>query len=216
MADAKYSRQEASSPVQSSLNQQVKSQQQQQFFNAAAIPPNYTYFPFVPQYSIYTPMPPATNAAHQASSTSQYPKMAYNATSFGGSYDSLASAPGGDYKSAGFVGSAGHKLGGSGSVGAAADLSAVYSKMQLGNKYDNKGFHAATPPPFNLAGQAQTTPLAAPGGYAPHMFIQTMPPQHQMVHPGHQDSSVGGPQRAAQPSKAAAKNSYGGGYWPGN
>ncbi|XP_043213567.1 ubiquitin-associated protein 2-like isoform X3 [Amphibalanus amphitrite] len=216
MADTKYSRQEAASPVQSSLNPQGQQQQQQPFFNAAAaagIPPNYTYFPFVPQYSIYTPMPPATNAAHQASSGgSQYPKMAYNAASFAGSaYDTLASAAGADYKAAQFGSSAAHKLAGSGSAGA-ADL---YGKMQqLGGKFDNKGFHAATPPPFSLAaGQPQTTPLAAPGGYAPHMFIQPLPAQHQLVHPAHAESA---PQRAAAANKPAAKNSYGGGYWPAN
>ena len=154
----------------------------------------------MPQYGIYTPMPPAT-AAPASTGAGQYQKVAgYGAGGgFGAGYDPLGS--GGEFKAGGgaFGGSSPHK-----SAGGAGDLAAGYGKAPLAGKYDTKAFHTGTPPPFPLAGQGQS------GAYGQHMYLQALPTQTHspLVHPAHQDSA-----RGSQP-KPAGKPSYG--YWPGN
>lgn len=50
--------------------------------------------------------------------------------------------------------------------------------------FDKQGFHAGTPPPFNLpsalGGPGPLNPGAAPGGYAPAPFLHILP--HQQAH----------------------------------
>lgn len=55
--------------------------------------------------------------------------------------------------------------------------------------FDKQGFHAGTPPPFNLpsalGGPGPLNPGAAPGGYAPAPFLHILPhqqPHSQLLH----------------------------------
>lgn len=47
--------------------------------------------------------------------------------------------------------------------------------------FDKQGFHAGTPPPFNLP-SAMGGPGGAPGGYAPAPFLHILQPAHQQPH----------------------------------
>lgn len=187
-----------------------------------------------------------------------YDSLVSSATGAPSDYKSpfVAAATGGSSAGAGasssgsgsVAGSAGVSLGSTSThkstsaTGSGSSGSDVYGKLpQLGKSFDNKGFHAATPPPFGLSGGAggQGAPLAAAAGsaYAPHhMYLQPMAPQHpsQLLghhhghHPGHhqQDGSVGGhgPQQrqapvapvAAAGAKSAKPTGYSTGYWSSN
>ncbi|KAG1668549.1 Protein lingerer [Nymphon striatum] len=225
-SDGKYSRGDSNtSPIPTSLSQQSSNQHQQQYINhtAAALPPGYgNYYyavggvmpNFSHQYSPIYPVQSATNA-HGANTNTQFQKP--------GAYGSHT------YSSASGVSvgsSAGSDMGGS-----------VYNKThsQLGKaQFDKPGFHAGTPPPFNLPGgvtagaghQTAGGPMGtAPSGHyatptAPYMPMMA---QHHispaMLHTLQQDVSSGSSQRTGQSSSqqkggtGSSNKSYTNNYW---
>jgi len=251
MSDGRFTRADNNaSPVPSTLSQQSATQAHQQpMLNPTALPPGYAYFygggmmPGSFQYGTHIyPMPPATNA-HGNTSTTQYPKPASYGSGYGSGYDGLAQNQ--DYGKAGYVSSSqsqskagvGANAGTTGS--SATDLSAtMYGKshVTLGkvNSYEKQGFHSGTPPPFSLPG-SQSTPMGPSGAYAPHLFIPAMPPHqqhhstplmHQPLHqmemrnPGRRSESGSSSnqrsQSSAQPNKSGAKPGYSPSYWNPN
>nr|XP_061814143.1 ubiquitin-associated protein 2-like [Nerophis lumbriciformis] len=99
----------------------------------------------------------------------------------------------------------------------------VYNKTQ---SFDKQGFHAGTPPPFNLpsalGGPGPLNPGAAPGGYAPAPFLHILPhqqPHSQLLHHHLAQDGQGGPGQRGQSSSLQQKSqvnksSYGSSpYW---
>ncbi|XP_062313675.1 ubiquitin-associated protein 2a isoform X5 [Osmerus eperlanus] len=100
----------------------------------------------------------------------------------------------------------------------------VYNKTQ---SFDKQGFHAGTPPPFNLpsalGGPGPLNPGGAPGGYAPAPFLHILPAhqqQHsQLLHHHLAQDGQGGPSQRGQSSSMQQKSqvnksSYGSSpYW---
>ncbi|KAM8866950.1 ubiquitin-associated protein 2a isoform 3-T3 [Synchiropus picturatus] len=99
----------------------------------------------------------------------------------------------------------------------------VYNKTQ---SFDKQGFHAGTPPPFNLpsalGGPGPLNPGAAPGGYAPAPFLHILPhqqPHSQLLHHHLAQDGQGGPNQRGQSSSLQQKSqvnksSYGSSpYW---
>uniref|UniRef100_A0A673IH28 Ubiquitin-associated protein 2-like n=1 Tax=Sinocyclocheilus rhinocerous TaxID=307959 RepID=A0A673IH28_9TELE len=85
----------------------------------------------------------------------------------------------------------------------------VYNKTQ---PFDKQGFHAGTPPPFNLpsalGGTGPLTPGAAPG-YAPAPFLHILPahqqPHSQLLHHHLTQDGQGGPSQRSQSSTMQQK-----------
>ncbi|XP_037534514.1 ubiquitin-associated protein 2a [Nematolebias whitei] len=99
----------------------------------------------------------------------------------------------------------------------------VYNKTQ---SFDKQGFHAGTPPPFNLpsalGGPGPLNPGAAPGGYAPAPFLHILShqqPHSQLLHHHLAQDGQGGPSQRGQSSSLQQKSqvnksSYGSSpYW---
>ncbi|KAK2862413.1 hypothetical protein Q5P01_001946 [Channa striata] len=99
----------------------------------------------------------------------------------------------------------------------------VYNKTQ---SFDKQGFHAGTPPPFNLpsalGGPGPLNPGAAAGGYAPAPFLHILPhqqPHSQLLHHHLAQDGQGGPSQRGQSSSLQQKSqvnksSYGSSpYW---
>jgi len=82
----------------------------------------------------------------------------------------------------------------------ASDMSANYGKShtQVGLSFDKQGFHAGTPPPFNMAMQsgAQAAQMAPTNPYA--QFVPMMTPHSQLMHHQIQQDASGSSGRAAQ------------------
>ncbi|XP_069909501.1 ubiquitin-associated protein 2 isoform X19 [Oryctolagus cuniculus] len=220
---------------------------QQPFLNPA-LPPGYSYtgLPYytgVPSAFQYGPtmfVPPASAKQHGVNlSTPSTPFQqagGYGQHSYGTGYDDLAQGTAaGDYTKAGYGGSpqAPSKSAGSGSGKGVSvsssttglpDMSAsVYNKTQT---FDKQGFHAGTPPPFNLPSALGSTGPLAPGaapGYAPPPFLHILPPHQQphsqlLHHHLPQDAQSGSGQRSQpsslQPKSQASKPTYGNSpYW---
>uniref|UniRef100_A0A3Q3GSE8 Ubiquitin associated protein 2a n=1 Tax=Kryptolebias marmoratus TaxID=37003 RepID=A0A3Q3GSE8_KRYMA len=99
----------------------------------------------------------------------------------------------------------------------------VYNKTQ---SFDKQGFHAGTPPPFNLpsalGGPGPLNPGAAPGGYAPAPFLHILPHQqphsqllhHHLAQDGQSGPSQRGQSSSLQQKSQVNKSSYGSSpYW---
>uniref|UniRef100_H3CZA4 Ubiquitin associated protein 2a n=1 Tax=Tetraodon nigroviridis TaxID=99883 RepID=H3CZA4_TETNG len=99
----------------------------------------------------------------------------------------------------------------------------VYNKTQ---SFDKQGFHAGTPPPFNLpsalGGPGALNPGAAPGAYAPAPFLHILPhqqPHSQLLHHHLAQDGQGGPgqrgqSNSLQQKSQVNKSSYGSSpYW---
>ncbi|XP_064082421.1 protein lingerer-like isoform X1 [Macrobrachium nipponense] len=234
-ADAKFRTDQNSSPVPSTMNQQVGQGAQAggTYITAtgnAAMPPFYMYHNMAavpssfPQYGAPTAIiqiPPVTNA-HTGSTTNQFPAAPKLQYGTGNYYDNITQTQ--DFKTGYGTASQNQTKGGGATTGSAtnsgSDLGGYKNHLKMGRSYDKQGFHTGTPPPFNLAGSG-TNPMTA-NAYTP-MFIPTMPAaQHHsplMHHQLHQDGASSGGQRAATTggqNKGGSKPSYGGSYWGTN
>ncbi|KAI0237344.1 hypothetical protein LSAT2_012142 [Lamellibrachia satsuma] len=236
----KLGRVDAPSPVSQSSQQTSSHQQQQQqqpFLNPT-IPPGY--------YNYYTPggllhggypyqptlfqVPSVTNATHGGTTAApQFQKPGlYGSHAYGTGYDDLAGQTADFSKAYGSGVSQGQsKASGVGSLTSSTpDIGGAGSGYNKGHTqpYDKPGFHAGTPPPFNLplATGSQAAPLGAPTGYGAPAYMPMMPPQQhsQMLHHHMQQDSTGGSSRNSQQSatqpKPGVTKSYSTGYWGGN
>ncbi|KAL0977781.1 hypothetical protein UPYG_G00161110 [Umbra pygmaea] len=223
------------------------SSQQQQAF----LPPGYSYtgLPYYPgmpgaafQYGHTMFMPQGQGPAKQhgvglgnpSASPFQQQQQAsgYGQHAFSSGYEDLAQAQAGvDYSKAYSNSSqsqaksaaTGPGKGGisvtSGNSGVPEISGSVYNKTQ---SFDKQGFHAGTPPPFNLP--SALGPGGAPGGYAPTPFLHILQPTHQqphnqMLHHHLAQDGQGGPSQRGQSSSMQQKSqvnksSYGSSpYW---
>uniref|UniRef100_A0A2D4HMJ4 Ubiquitin-associated protein 2 n=1 Tax=Micrurus lemniscatus lemniscatus TaxID=129467 RepID=A0A2D4HMJ4_MICLE len=185
-------------------------------------------------------VPPASAKQHSmtlnAASTPFQQAGSYGQHSYGAGYDDLTQGTvAGDYSKGPYVAAtqAQNKPSGSGagkgvSVSSSntgmPDISgSVYNKAQT---FDKQGFHAGTPPPFNLPSALSSTgPLnpAAAAGYAPAPFLHILPahqqPHSQVLHHHLQQDGQGGSVQRNQPSvlqqkPQATKTTYGTSpYW---
>ncbi|XP_064646872.1 ubiquitin-associated protein 2-like isoform X2 [Lineus longissimus] len=243
-ADGKLSRVDAQSPVQGSQTSQQQPSQSahQQYINpAATLPPGYGYYiaqtGLMPGGFSYTPQMfqqqvPVTNAAHgNTTATTQFQKpAAYAAASHGygtaSGYEDLMQAQ--DYSKTGYGGvsqtqnkvsvTSGIKVGGVNTT--STDLAAAaYTAKSHAQSFDKQGFHAGTPPPFNMpvAGGSQAGPMGAPTTpYASYMPILQHQPQAQMLHHQLQQDSTGSARSqpsSNQPKAAGSSKNYSTGYW---
>ncbi|XP_066502239.1 ubiquitin-associated protein 2a isoform X2 [Hoplias malabaricus] len=240
---------QAQSQGQSQPQPQGHHSTQQAFLNPA-LPPGYSYtglpyYPGVPgvpsafQYGPTMFMPPASAKQHgmglsNPSTPFQQPS-GYGQHTFSSGYDDLTQGPAGAEYSKGYSNSSqtqaksaasgpGKGVSVTSSNSGVPDISGtVYNKTQ---SFDKQGFHAGTPPPFNLpsalGGTGPLTPGGAPG-YAPAPFLHILPahqqPHSQLLH-HHltQDGQGGLSQRnqtsSMQPKTQVNKSSYGSSpYW---
>ncbi|KAM3845129.1 ubiquitin-associated protein 2 isoform 2-T2 [Vipera latastei] len=218
---AKFGRGDSASPApvttlaQAQQNQTQAHHTAQQPFLNPTLPPGYSYtslpyyagVPGVPSAFQYGPtmfVPPASAKQHS---------VTLNA----------ASTP---FQQAGSYGQHGYGAGvsvTSSNTGVPDITGSVYNKAQI---FDKQGFHAGTPPPFNLPSALGSTgplnPGAAPG-YAPAPFLHILPahqqPHSQVLHHHLQQDGQGGPAQRNQPTalqqkSQATKNTYGTSpYW---
>lgn len=249
----KFGRGDSASPAPPTPAQAQQSQSQthhtaQQPFLNPALPPGYSYtgLPYytgVPSAFQYGPtmFVPPTSAKQHGVTLSTPPTPFQQASGYGQhtystGYDDLTQGTAaGDYTKGGYGGSsqAPNKSAGSGpgkgvsvssgTTGLPDMTGSVYNKPQ---NFDKQGFHAGTPPPFNLPSALGSTGPLAPGaaaGYAPAPFLHIMPahqqPHSQLLH-HHlpQDTPSGSGQRSQpsslQPKSQASKPTYGSSpYW---
>ncbi|XP_061469325.1 ubiquitin-associated protein 2 isoform X2 [Rhineura floridana] len=241
----------ATTLAQAQQNQAQTLHTAQQPFLNPTLPPGYSYtglpyyagVPGVPSAFQYGPamfVPPASAKQHGVSlNTASSPfqqASGYGQHSYGAGYDDLTQGTAaGDYSKGGYAGSAQaqNKSSGSGpgkgvsvtsgNTGVPDISGSVYNKTQT---FDKQGFHAGTPPPFNLPSALGSTgplnPGAAPG-YAPPPFLHILPahqqPHSQMLHHHLQQDGQGGsgprnPPSALQQKSQATKTAYGTSpYW---
>ncbi|KAG8131316.1 putative Ubiquitin associated protein [Naja naja] len=203
---AKFGRGDSASPVpattlaQAQQNQTQAHHTAQQAFLNPTLPPGYSYtglpyyagVPGVPSAFQYGPtmfVPPASAKQHSvtlnAASTPFQQAGSYSQHSYGAGYDDLTQGT----------------------------VAGDYSKGPY--TFDKQGFHAGTPPPFNLPSALSSTGPLNPGaaaGYAPAPFLHILP-AHQQPH------SQGGSVQRNQPSvlqqkPQATKTTYGTSpYW---
>ncbi|KAM4809662.1 ubiquitin-associated protein 2 isoform 7-T8 [Rhinophrynus dorsalis] len=216
---------------------------QQPFLNPALPPgysytglPYYAGVPGVPSAFQYGPtmfVPPASAKQHgvnlNTASTAFQQAGGYGQHSYGAvhfpciGYDDLTQGTAaGDYSKGGYSGSsqAQSKSAGAGpgkgvSVSSSntgvPDISgSVYNKTQT---FDKQGFHAATPPPFNLPSALGSTGPLNPGaaaGYAPAPFLHILPahqqPHSQLLHHHLQQDGQGGSGQRSQPNAMQQKS----------
>ncbi|XP_006898565.1 PREDICTED: ubiquitin-associated protein 2 [Elephantulus edwardii] len=249
----KFGRGDSASPAPpTTLAQPQQSQPQshhtaQQPFLNPALPPGYSYtgLPYytgVPSAFPYGPtmfVPPASAKQHSVNlSTPTTPfqqASGYGQHSYSAGYDDLTQGTAaGDYTKGGYSGSsqAQTKSTGSGpgkgvsvssSTTGLPDMTGSVYKTQA---FDKQGFHAGTPPPFNLPSALGSTGPLAPGaapGYAPPPFLHILPahqqPHSQLLH-HHvpQDAQSGSGQRnqpsSLQPKSQGSKPAYSNSpYW---
>ncbi|XP_023228711.1 protein lingerer-like isoform X3 [Centruroides sculpturatus] len=236
-ADVKYSRGETEvAAVSTALSQGQSTQPHgQPFINPAPLPPGYGYyFPggmmaggihhYAPPIFPLNSVSPATNA-HGASPNAQFQKpTGYGSHSYSSvGYESLTQAQ--DFAK-GTYGSGSQSQGKGVSAGSPDISAAVYNKnhAQLAKSYEKPGFHAGTPPPFNLAGSQTTGPLGVSSApYAATPFIpvlahgqhhSTLLHHHLQQDPGHPPT---GPQRnTLSQQKGPGGNKQNFAYWSSN
>ncbi|XP_052794183.1 protein lingerer-like [Mya arenaria] len=193
-------------------------------------PPN--MFPGNPGIQGYPmiPMPQVTNAAHAGSTANtQYQQKNFSShVQYGTNkvYDELSGQSGGDFNKSPYGSSQSQpKPSANSTVTGSSDISSLpggYSKTHP-QAFDKQGFHAGTPPPFNLqmaAGQLATGTQAGSLGahttpYAPYVPMMPHQPHSQMLHHPLQDtssSSRGGQQTGGQ-SKTSGKTYSSGSNW---
>jgi hypothetical protein len=247
--DQKLTRVEAQSPVQAQSSQQQQqtqsAHQQQAFINPTALPPGYyNYYPggILPGGYSFTPqmfqVPSVTNSAAHGGTTAnaQFQKPgAYGSHAYGtAGYDDLSSqgqdlakAYGGSTQTQAkvSVGSVSVTSSGTDLTGAGYGKTHNPVSLPVNQSYDKAtGFHAGTPPPFNLplptgtqAG-AMGAPTAAYG--APYVPVMTHQPPSQMMHHHLQQDCSGGSSRAGQQTatqpKASSGKTYSAAYWGAN
>uniref|UniRef100_A0A4W4G5A9 UBA domain-containing protein n=1 Tax=Electrophorus electricus TaxID=8005 RepID=A0A4W4G5A9_ELEEL len=252
----KFGRGDSTSPAPpTSLQGQSQPQPQghhsaQQAFLNPALPPGYSYtglpyYPGVPgvpsafQYGPTMFVPPASAKQHgmglnNPSTPFQQPS-GYGQHTFSSGYDDLTQGPAGAEYSKGYNNSSqpqaksaasgpGKGVSVTSSNSGVPDISGtVYNKTQ---SFDKQGFHAGTPPPFNLpsalGGTGPLTPSGAPG-YAPAPFLHILPahqqPHSQLLHHHLTQDGQGGPSQRSQTSTMQQKtqvnkSSYGSSpYW---
>ncbi|XP_060594663.1 ubiquitin-associated protein 2-like isoform X2 [Ruditapes philippinarum] len=174
------------------------------------------------------PMPQVTNAAHAGTpANTQYQQKNYGShVQYGTNkmYDDLTGQSSGDFSKSPYgTSQAQPKANSSVTAGSGS------SDIQIpgyGAKTHTQGFHAGTPPPFNLqqmaAGQlatgTQAGPLGAPtAAYgAPFVPMMTHQPHSQMLHHPLQDatsSSRGSQQAGSHSQTKTASKSYTGSNW---
>ncbi|XP_072453088.1 ubiquitin-associated protein 2 isoform X4 [Notamacropus eugenii] len=243
----KFGRGDSASPAPTTTQQnqsQTHHTAQQPFLNPT-LPPGYSYtgLPYyagVPSAFQYGPtmfVPPASAKQHGVNlntATAPFQQASgYGQHSYAAGYDDLTQGTAaGDYSKGAYSGSspAQNKSAGSGpgkvtssNTGVPDIAGSVYNKTQT---FDKQGFHAGTPPPFNLpsalASTGPLTPGAAPG-YAPAPFLHILPahqqPHSQMLHHHLQQDGQGGSGQRSQPStlqpkSQATKPTYGSSpYW---
>uniref|UniRef100_A0A671QKJ1 Ubiquitin-associated protein 2-like n=1 Tax=Sinocyclocheilus anshuiensis TaxID=1608454 RepID=A0A671QKJ1_9TELE len=202
---------------------------QQPFLNPA-LPPGYSYtglpyYPGVPSAFQYGPtifVPPASAKQHGMGLSNPTPfqqPSGYGQHAF--RYDDLTQGPPGTEYSKGYSNSSqtqaksaasgpGKGVSVTSSNSGVPDISGtVYNKTQ---PFDKQGFHAGTPPPFNLpsalGGTGPLTPGAAPG-YAPAPFLHILPahqqPHSQLLHHHLTQDGQGGPSQRSQSSTMQQK-----------
>ncbi|XP_030624031.1 ubiquitin-associated protein 2a [Chanos chanos] len=240
---------QAQSQAQSQPQPQSHHNTQQAFLNPA-LPPGYSYtglpyypgMPGVPSAFQYGPtmfVPPASAKQHgmglsNPSTPFQQPS-GYGQHTFSSGYDDLTQGPAGAEYSKGYSNSSqtqaksaasgpGKGVSVTSSNSGVPDISGtVYNKTQ---SFDKQGFHAGTPPPFNLpsalGGTGPLTPGGAPG-YAPAPFLHILPahqqPHSQLLHHHLTQDGQGGPSQRSQSSSMQQKtqvnkSSYGSSpYW---
>ncbi|XP_015460488.3 ubiquitin-associated protein 2a isoform X2 [Astyanax mexicanus] len=240
---------QAQSQGQSQPQPQGHHSTQQAFLNPA-LPPGYSYtglpyYPGVPgvpsafQYGPTMFMPPASAKQHgmglgNPSTPFQQPS-GYGQHTFSSGYDDLTQGPAGAEYSKGYSNSSqtqaksaasgpGKGVSVTSSNSGVPDISGtVYNKTP---SFDKQGFHAGTPPPFNLpsalGGTGPLTPGGAPG-YAPAPFLHILPahqqPHSQLLHHHLTQDGQGGPSQRSQTSSMQQKtqvnkSSYGSSpYW---
>ncbi|XP_062867105.1 ubiquitin-associated protein 2a isoform X2 [Trichomycterus rosablanca] len=221
----------------------------QQAFLNPTLPPGYSYtglpyypgMPGVPSAFQYGPtmfMPTASAKQHgmglsNPNTPFQQPS-GYGQHTFSSGYDDLTQGPAGAEYSKGYSNSSqsqaksaasgpGKGVSVTSSNSGVPDISGTVYKTQ---SFDKQGFHAGTPPPFNLpsalGGTGPLNPGGAPG-YAPAPFLHILPahqqPHSQLLH-HHltQDGQVGPNQRnqssSMQQKTQVNKSSYGSSpYW---
>ncbi|XP_057216237.1 ubiquitin-associated protein 2a isoform X2 [Triplophysa rosa] len=218
---------QAQSQGQSQPQPQGHHNTQQTFLNPA-LPPGYSYtglpyypgMPGVPSAFQYGPamfVPPASAKQHGmglSNPTTPFQQPSgYGQHAFSSGYDDLTQGPAGTEYSKVYSNSQTQaKSAGSGpgkgvsvtsSNSGVPDISGtVYNKTQT---FDKQGFHAGTPPPFNLpsalGGTGPLTPGAAPG-YAPAPFLHILPahqqPHSQLLHHHLTQDGQGGPNQRSQ------------------
>ncbi|XP_060063768.1 ubiquitin-associated protein 2-like isoform X5 [Ylistrum balloti] len=233
-ADNKIGRVDAQSPIPASQQQSTQSAHQQQHF--INVPYGYYYPSVLPSGFQYPaqmfPVPPVTNTAHAGTTANTQYQKTYGAShayaSNKGGYEDLTQ--GTDFSKSSYGNPPQNKVSGvSGSVASvpgAADMpGSGYGKSHT-QAFDKQGFHAGTPPPFNLplATGTQAGPLGAPTtpyGAAPFMNVPMMPPHNQMLHPNMQQDSTTGSTRGSHvhsqqnstQAKAGGAKAYGNTNW---
>ncbi|XP_051536256.1 ubiquitin-associated protein 2a isoform X2 [Myxocyprinus asiaticus] len=208
----------------------------QQTFLNAALPPGYSYtgLPYYPgmpgmpsafQYGPTMFVPPASAKQHGmglSNPTTPFQQPSgYGQHAFSSGYDDLTQGPAGTEYSKGYSNSSqtqaksvatgpGKGISVTSSNSGVPDISGtVYNKTQ---SFDKQGFHAGTPPPFNLpsalGGTGPLTTGAAPG-YAPAPFLHILPPHQQphsqLLHHHLTQDGQGGPSQRSQSSTMQQK-----------
>ncbi|XP_039544078.1 ubiquitin-associated protein 2a isoform X4 [Pimephales promelas] len=221
----------------------------QQTFLNPALPPGYSYtglpyYPGVPgvpsafQYGPTMFVPPNSAKQHGmglSNPTTPFQQPSgYGQHAFSSGYDDLTQGPAGTEYSKGYSNSSqtqaksaasgpGKVVSVTSSNSGVPDISGtVYNKTQ---PFDKQGFHAGTPPPFNLpsalGGTGPLTPGAAPGYPAPflHILPAHQQPHSQLLHHHLTQDGQGGPNQRSQSSvmqqkTQVNKSNYGSSpYW---
>uniref|UniRef100_A0A671QKK8 Ubiquitin-associated protein 2-like n=1 Tax=Sinocyclocheilus anshuiensis TaxID=1608454 RepID=A0A671QKK8_9TELE len=186
---------------------------QQPFLNPA-LPPGYSYtglpyYPGVPSAFQYGPtifVPPASAKQHGMGLSNPTPfqqPSGYGQHAFSSGYDDLTQGPPGTEYSKGYSNSS-QTQAKSAASGPGKGINIL--------PFDKQGFHAGTPPPFNLpsalGGTGPLTPGAAPG-YAPAPFLHILPahqqPHSQLLHHHLTQDGQGGPSQRSQSSTMQQK-----------
>ncbi|KTF85064.1 hypothetical protein cypCar_00026343 [Cyprinus carpio] len=195
---------------------------QQPFLNPA-LPPGYGYtglpyyhgVPGVPNAFQYGPtmfVPPASAKQHGmglSNPTTPFQQPSgYGQHAFSSGYDDLTQGPAGTEYSKGYSNSS-QTQAKSAVSGPGKGVSVASSNS---GPFDKQGFHAGTPPPFNLpsalGGTGPLTPGAAPG-YAPAPFLHILQahqqPHSQLLHHHLTQDGQGGPSQRSQSSTMQQK-----------
>lgn len=178
------------------------------------------------------PMPQVTNAAHAGTpANTQYQQKNYGShVQYGTNkmYDDITAQTGGDFNKSPYGTSqnqpkANISSSGTGGSGSSDIQIPGYAGKTHAQAFDKQGFHAGTPPPFNLqmaAGQlatgTQAGPLGAPTYGAPFVPMMTHQPHSQMLHHPLQDtssSSRGSQQTVSHTQSKTGSKSYSGSNW---
>ncbi|KAL4227227.1 copulation [Mactra antiquata] len=179
------------------------------------------------------PMPQVTNAAHATPANTQYQQKNYGShVQYGTNkmYDDITAQSGGDFTKTPYGTSQTQQktnMNSTVTVGSGSSDIQIpgYGGKTHAQAFDKQGFHAGTPPPFNLqmaAGQlatgTQAGPLGAPtaafGG--PFVPMMTHQPHSQMMHHPLQDttsSNRGSQQSGGHSQSKTSSKSYNSSNW---